>query len=1253
MKQKKNHSRRKVVRKNVKKITATRNLLIPTILTLLTLIIIGTFVLLSQQPLKNMYGKAVELPPVAITGCGVISQPGTYVLENDIVATDTPCISIQSENVILNGNNREITSIPAEPLPETPIQETTGVLIEKSKSTIQNLTITGYNKGIHVKGTHPARIVETTIENTVISSDIATTYLRGVDSQYADTLIIKNSTINLSGIATSSGGIVTSTTSGIIVLNSTIITGNSFSWGMFIQGSTGVGTIGNITISNNTFHLTSGATTTKYPIGIQLQATSGGIINNLAIHDNTFTIQSNASQSKAITLQNGNFTTLFNNTITLKGKALGGISVTLSNTTTINKNTITQDDGNDEGTTSYPTTGISIDSSPTSTLSDNTITMNGKAPIAINSNSQKLTMTNNSILAKGGSVGSFAVALNPSANDTLFSNNRLNITGASGINYQAKQGGALINNTILVTNGTALLTGYQSNLALFENNTLFTTKETGLYLQGAGMFTKNTVTVSASGTGMRIIPRGEIIIKDMDIVVQGNYSTGILSQTTGIPPPGIATMSGISITANGTASTGINLQDANTLLEHVSITTTGPVSKGININGASNNELNNITIFSRGENATALYQTTGNGNSIRTSTLDGEFSDVHINQGTATIIDSTLKHSNMTYEKNTAGTITATGTIILETTGGNTLPVTISPTSTPKLHILTPTENIGGTPLIITAYNTPTRTIEYLITPSTIWTSLPINETTGQAILDTTLLPEGPTTILLRLLDTLGNVIDTNTIATTIKHHIVARECMTIKTNTILTTDVTGTGTCFIITGNNLVIDGNNHTIRDEGKGTGMIIRGTNVTIRNLTITNYSTGIESTGNNTNILTTTINLSTTPNSTGINLSNAQNSTITNTTILTPPEGKSITVENSTVTVRETKLDENTILPIGKGAVSETRTITITVTNTGGTPLVGVTLALKNTNGDSVTTTTTDARGISQLLATLPKQPPQNYTLAITKTGYTSNTTIITRETKTVNATLALIPEIPPEPPRGGGGGGLLKEWNLNDTLNTTPVNNTITYLNKTNTTNRTTTNKTELSTMNTSSVNQQPLQGGQQLTTTNTTNETDETKENTSTPIKESPTNQSNSTRTTTNATVITFSFWTIAGILIVGAGWYVFFSYRRHQQSQLTTLKEIIRKNILLGNTYEQLEQELDTKGWNTTLVKKAIADEKTAHELEKKQEEQHEERREEEKNAPPEPNEKENEEEKSPPELNEKQLLRTTPVQPVTRPLP
>ncbi|MFH1276346.1 MAG: NosD domain-containing protein [Candidatus Woesearchaeota archaeon] len=130
---------------------------------------------------------------------------------------------------------------------------------------------------------------------------------------------------------------------------------------------------------------------------------------------------------------------------------------------------------------------------------------------------------------------------------------------------------------------------------------------------------------------------------------------------------------------------------------------------------------------------------------------------------------------------------------------------------------------------------------------------------------------------------------------------VLADSCGTLNTDKTLTSNITTTGTCFIINASNIILDGAGYTIIGNSSDYGIDLSGLdNVTIRNFgEISNFGAGVfaESTDNST-IINNTIIINSTMGS-GITLLNAAYSNISlNTVNISGDSGSAIGLSKNT-------------------------------------------------------------------------------------------------------------------------------------------------------------------------------------------------------------------------------------------------------------------------------------------------------------------------------------------------------------------
>jgi hypothetical protein len=111
----------------------------------------------------NGFAKQVKdsrKPPIPLTSCGTITQPGNYVLANDLLlpADGGNCLVINSARVNVDLNGRAITCIVAAGFPLPCSLDFglagIGIDIEANNVSIANGTVNGFTTGIFAEGNH-------------------------------------------------------------------------------------------------------------------------------------------------------------------------------------------------------------------------------------------------------------------------------------------------------------------------------------------------------------------------------------------------------------------------------------------------------------------------------------------------------------------------------------------------------------------------------------------------------------------------------------------------------------------------------------------------------------------------------------------------------------------------------------------------------------------------------------------------------------------------------------------------------------------------------------------------------------------------------------------------------------------------------------------------------------------------------------------------------------------------------------------
>jgi len=272
-----------------------------------------------------LFASVSNAETLKIDGCTAINSPGHYLIVNDLVnLTAETCISITSNNVILDGDGHSIQG--------TPQKFRTGVLIHSPYGivnvTVRNITVENWYYGVYIKKAEDVEISFSKIANTSrhgihvsnstsiqIDSNRLTNNGVGISFEGgSEYIVVSNSTIekNLDGIY------IIDSSNGLFERN--IIRNN---WGgIWISGSF------QIVISNNTIYLNKD--------GIWISRSDHNLISNNEIWNNENgiwifdyslynTFKDNVIYENNLGLKMFNYTTfntiynnIFNNTINVE-----------------------------------------------------------------------------------------------------------------------------------------------------------------------------------------------------------------------------------------------------------------------------------------------------------------------------------------------------------------------------------------------------------------------------------------------------------------------------------------------------------------------------------------------------------------------------------------------------------------------------------------------------------------------------------------------------------------------------------------------------------------------------------------------------------------------------------------------------------------------------------------------------------------------------------------------------------------------
>lgn len=227
----------------------------------------GTFVASAAvTPPSVADGRSVA--PVTIDSCTVITEPGTYVLDADVASETYRCIDVRASDVALDGRGHAITATGKlkergrHLVTETPGQFGVGVAAGSrgavSNVTVSNLTVTGFDAGVHVRDADDATVRNVTATANVDGIDVeesTNVTVAGVDasSSVEDGVGVENATgVQVTGTNASGNGYA-----GVAVVDSTwsrvtdTTTDDNEGDGVLLRNASGIGVHG-VAASNNT-----------------------------------------------------------------------------------------------------------------------------------------------------------------------------------------------------------------------------------------------------------------------------------------------------------------------------------------------------------------------------------------------------------------------------------------------------------------------------------------------------------------------------------------------------------------------------------------------------------------------------------------------------------------------------------------------------------------------------------------------------------------------------------------------------------------------------------------------------------------------------------------------------------------------------------------------------------------------------------------------------------------------------------------
>jgi parallel beta-helix repeat protein len=453
-----------------------------------------------------------------------IDQPGTYLLQNNILNSNAPnCINISSSDVIFDGMGHTIQGIVKD---NSTILN--GIFVQPPDSskltnvTIRNVTLENWSHGI-VFSNSEGKIADCKIYwsyddgirieisgNLILENNTAGNGIyRGISIIDSDNLLLANNTANANLGKNGEGGV------GIVISNSTRINvtdnhllGNAL--GSVLWNSSHSAFTGNEVRNNNRQGIklfTSDAN--NFTQNQVFDNNEMGIIVS-GSQSNNFTRNIIRGNTNGLLFESGstNNSAILNN---LTGNLQNGIILSYSSHNVIGKNNLSQNGHNgiyannsvdnilfNNTAIGNVHNGIAIDAmSNANSINNNTLTENGDNGIYMAGSS--LNRINGNTAKKNGN----GIALHNSDANNLTHNYLSNNTN-SGIYANNSADNILFNNTAIgnLANGIALEA--MSNTNSINNNTLTENVHNGIYLAGSSLNRMNGNTAKKNGGGIAL-----------------------------------------------------------------------------------------------------------------------------------------------------------------------------------------------------------------------------------------------------------------------------------------------------------------------------------------------------------------------------------------------------------------------------------------------------------------------------------------------------------------------------------------------------------------------------------------------------------------------------------------------------------------------------------------------------------------------------------------------------------------------------
>ncbi|KTG08563.1 hypothetical protein AUR64_17970 [Haloprofundus marisrubri] len=241
----------------------------PLVVAFVVLVVLATFGAVGEPTVSVAASFGVRSPggPTVLDDCAVLTEPGVYVLGNDIETTQYTCLELRSSDIVLDGGGHTVgpsahsLAYGKHLAMPTPAQFGVGVAVGSSEQltnvTVTNIRLTGLDVGTRLQN----------VDGATISDVNAVGNARGIVVVAAHDVAVRQSSVT----GSETDGIVVRASSNVSVAETTA-NENAFA-GVVVADST------DVTVSETTVHSNGGD-------GVFVRDATGVVVRDLAAVDN-------------------------------------------------------------------------------------------------------------------------------------------------------------------------------------------------------------------------------------------------------------------------------------------------------------------------------------------------------------------------------------------------------------------------------------------------------------------------------------------------------------------------------------------------------------------------------------------------------------------------------------------------------------------------------------------------------------------------------------------------------------------------------------------------------------------------------------------------------------------------------------------------------------------------------------------------------------------------------------------------------